>query len=227
MRRFVSVLLLLSLLRPEAVLAQDLDDFQIWVQTLAQGRLSENWRSHFEVWPRWFDDGSELGLTIMRTAIGRRITSRLTGWAGYAFIPRTQGDGVRYEQRSWQQLSLTLPPSAGWTVSSRLRLEQRWLDPWEGSSHRIRGMARVQRPFRQGSRWGLAVYDEVMVTLDDTSLGPKQGFDRNRIFGGVMRSLGPAATIETGYLWEHTALAPSGSRNEHVLATSLTLQWPR
>jgi hypothetical protein len=221
------LLLLLSLSSPAPAAAQDYEDGQIWVQALVFGRLSENWRSHLEVQPRWVNDASELGLTIFRTAVGRRITPWLTGWAGYAWIPRTAGEGVRHEQRTWQQLSLTLPPAGGWTTSGRLRLEQRWLDPWDGTSHRIRGLARAQRPFAAGSRWGLVVYDEVMITLDDTSLGPEQGFDRNRLFGGVMRTFGPAAAIEAGYLWEHGALPDALSRDEHVFLTTLTLQFPR
>jgi Protein of unknown function (DUF2490) len=227
MPRPVALLLFLSLLCPAAARAQDLSDNQIWVQALALGRLSENWRSHVEVWPRWFDDASDLGLVIVRAGVGRRITSRLTGWAGYAWIPRMQHPGVRHEQRLWQQLTLALPPAAGWTFSSRLRLEQRWLEPWEGMSNRIRGLGRVQRPFAAGSRWGLAVYDELMITLDETELGPEPGFDRNRLFAGVMRTLSPAATLESGYLWEHSALPDSLSRNEHVLMTTFTLQFPR
>jgi hypothetical protein len=227
MRRLVPVLLILCVLHPASAPAQDLQDGQIWVQAIALGRLSENWRSHVEVQPRWFDDASEFGLVIVRTAVGRRITSRLTGWVGYAWIPRMYAPGVRHEQRTWQQLSLVLPPAAGWTASSRLRLEQRWLDPWEGTSHRIRGLGRLQRPFAPGSRWGLAVYDELMITFDETPLGPPQGFDRNRLFGGVMRTLNRTATVEAGYLWEHAAVPPSLNRNDHVLLTTVTLQLPR
>ena len=227
MLRPVALLLFLCLLCPSPPRHRISLTTRSRVQALALGRLSENWRSHVEVQPRWFDDASDLGLVIVRTGVGRRITSRLTGWAGYAWVPRMQHPGVRHEQRLWQQLSLALPPAAAWTFSSRLRLEQRWLEPWEGVSHRLRGMVRVQRPFAAGSRWGLAVYDELMITLDDTELGPEQGFDRNRLFAGVMRTLSPAATLEAGYLWEHSAMPDSLSRDEHVLLTTFTLQFPR
>ena len=226
MRRPVLAITLLCLLCPSPAGAQDYEDGQVWIQALALGRLSENWRSHLEVQPRWFDDASSLGLVIVRGAVGRRLTRQLTGLAGYGWVPRTSDSGVRHEQRIWQQLSLALPPASGWTVSGRLRLEQRWLEPWEDTSNRMRVLARAQRPLGS-SRWSVVFYNEVMLTLDDTGSGPEQGFDRNRLHAGVMRRLAPAVTAEAGYLWEHTAVSPDGSRDEHVAIANITLQFPR
>lgn len=207
---------------------QDTPDGQIWIQGIAVGRLSEDWRSHIEVQPRWVDDGSELGLTIVRTAIGRQVTPRVSLWLGHVWVPRTQGEGVRHEQRIWQQLLAALPAAGGWSPTLRMRLEQRWQpDPWDGVSHRVRAMLRAQRPLRPQSRWQIAVYDEVMVTFDETPRGPLQGFDRNRVYGGIIRALSPTVAVEAGYVWEHAALAGPGSRNDHVAMGVVTLQWPR
>ena len=218
----------LALLLLSAVdgLAQQNPDRQVWIQGLALGQLSENWRSHLEVQPRWFDGGSELGLTIVRYAIGRRLTPRVTVFAGHAWVPRTFGEGVRHEQRIWQQLSLTGPALDGWTTSARVRLEQRWLDPWDDASHRLRTMVRAQRPVAAGSRWGVWAYDELMITLDDTARGPASGFDRNRLAGGVTRRLSPAVSIDAGYLWER-AVFDTGRRNDHIAIGVLNLAWPR
>jgi hypothetical protein len=221
------VLVAFACLPPAAAVAQDTADGQVWIQGVALGRLSEHWRSHIEVQPRWFDDASELGLVIVRSAIGRQATPRLTIWFGYAWVPRTLGEGVRHEQRIWEQLSMVLPEIAGWRPTARIRLEQRWQpDPWDGTSHRLRMMARAQRSLRSNSRWQLATYDELMVTLDETRLGPRQGFDRNRLYGGIVRTVNPWVTLEGGYIWEHTAL-PVGRRNDHVALGVVTLQWPR
>ena len=225
----IALLLLVCLLSaPPSAGAQDTQDGQIWVQALALGRLSEHWRSHVEVQPRWLDDASELGLTIIRAAIGRALTPRASLWLGYAWVPRTQGEGVRHEQRVWQQLLFTPPALAGWTPVVRLRLEQRWQnEPWDGTSHRLRTLVRAQRPFRAGSRWQFAAYDELMVTFDETPEGPIQGFDRNRLYTGLMRTLNPVVTVEAGYIWEHVAQSSGPSRNDHVAIGVLTLQWPR
>lgn len=204
--------------------AQDNPDAQVWVQAIGIGPLSENWRAHVEIQPRLFDDASELGLTIIRTAIGRRIAPRATVFVGYAGIPRTFGPVNRYEQRIWQQLSLTFPAVRRWAPTARVRVEQRWLDPWADASHRVRVLARGQRPFGQGP-WSLGVYDEIMMNVDDTDLGPGEGFDRNRVYAGLMRRLSPSLSTEIGYLWEHGAI-PGGRRNDHVLMGVLNVTWP-
>jgi len=225
--RLVAGALLLALSAASAVEAQPAPDRQIWLQVLAVGELSENWRSHLEVQPRWFDDGSELGLTIVRTAIGRRLTPRVTAFVGYAWVPRTFGEGVRHEQRIWQQLSIAGPALGGWTTSVRVRVEQRWLEPWDGASHRLRLLGRAQRPVGAPGRWGVWAYDELMLTMDDTRRGPASGYDRNRLAGGVSRRLSPLASIDAGYVWERAVAGAAERRNDHIAFAVLNLSLPR
>lgn len=219
----VAVLAVSALAAPAA--AQPNPDRQFWLQALAIGQLSEAWRVHVETQPRFQDDASELGLTLVRTAIGRRLTPRVTAWAGHAWVPRTFGDGVRHEQRAWQQLSIAGPALGRWVTSGRARLEQRWLDPWDDASHRLRLMARAQRPVGAAG-WGVYAYDELMVTLDDTANGPANGFDRNRLSAGVSRRLSPAVSFDAGYLWER-AVFGAGRRNDHIAIGVLNVAWPR
>lgn len=209
-----------------AAVAQPTPDRQVWVQALAIGQLSERWRSHVEVQPRIFDGASELGLTIVRGAIGRVVHPRLTVFAGYAWVPRTFGAGVRHEQRLWQQLSLAGPALGRWTTSGRVRLEQRWLDPWADTSHRLRLMARTQRPIG-GAGWGVFAYDELMVTLDDTERGPQSGYDRNRVAAGVSRRVSPAVSFDAGYLWERGVFNGDLRRHDHVALGVVNVSLPR
>ncbi|MGD9906621.1 MAG: DUF2490 domain-containing protein [Vicinamibacterales bacterium] len=207
--------------------AQSTHDVQFWSQTLVMGRIDE-WRTHIEVQPRVFDDVSELGLTIVRGAVGRALSPHVSAWLGYAWVPRTAGAGVRHEQRVFQQLLVTPSSVAGWTPSVRLRLEQRWQnEPWDGTSHRLRTLVRAQRPLDAGRRWQLAGYNEVMLTFDDTPSGPRRGYDRNRFYAGLMRTVNPALTVEGGYIWEHSPLDGPGDRHDHAAMVALTWQWPR
>lgn len=219
----VAVLVVSLAARPAQ--AQPNPDRQVWLQALAIGQLSEAWRVHLEVQPRFQDDASELGLTIVRTAIGRRVAPRVTAWVGHAWVPRTFGEGVRHEQRLWQQLSITGPALGRWSTTGRVRLEQRWLDPWPGTSHRLRLMARAQRPVGAAG-FGVYTYNELMLTLDDTARGPASGFDRNRLSAGVSRRLSPAFSVDAGYLWER-AVFGSGRRNDHIAIGVLNVAWPR
>ncbi len=209
-----------------AASAQPNPDRQTWGQLLAIGQVGRDWRTHVEVQPRVMNDSSELGLTIVRTAVGRRVAPRVTAWVGHAWVPRTLGSGVRHEQRFWQQLSFAGPALGGWTLTARLRVEQRWLEPWEGTSHRVRVLARAQRTLGATSPWGLFTYNEAMSTLDRTPRGPARGFDRNRLAGGVVRRFSPAVSTDLGYIWETTAI-PGGRRHEHVLLAVLNLSVPR
>lgn len=212
-------------LAPDAA-AQPDPDRQAWIQVLAQGQLSEQWRAHLEVQPRFMRDASELGLTIARAAIGRQVAPGATLFVGYAWVPRTLGDGVRHERRVWQQLSLGGPAVGGWATSARIRLEQRTLDPWADVSHRLRLLTRMQRGAGAPGRWGAFGYNEVMLTLDDTADGPARGFDRNRFSAGVTRRLSPRVVVDAGYIWEH-AVFGGGRRNDHAAIGVVQLAWPR
>jgi hypothetical protein len=210
-----------------SVHAQSAHDAQLWAQAVALGRIG-HWRTHVEIQPRVFDDVSELGLVINRVALGRAIHPRVSAWLGYAWVPRPFGPGTRYEQRLWQQLIVTPPAVGGWTPTVRLRLEQRWQNqPWDGSSHRLRTLVRAQKPIDAARRWQAATYSELMLTLDETPSGPRQGYDRNRFYAGVMRTLSLALTIEGGYIWEHSPLIGPGDRHDHAAIGVVTLQWPR
>jgi hypothetical protein len=210
-----------------SVQAQNAHDGQLWSQALVLGRIGA-WRTHVEIQPRVFDDASELGLVINRVAIGRAVHSRVSAWLGYAWVPRPFGPGIRHEQRIWQQLLVTPPAVSGWTPTVRLRLEQRWQDrPWDGSSHRLRTLVRAQKPIDAARRWQLATYDELMVTFDETPSGPRQGYDRNRFYAGILRTISPALTVEGGYIWEHSPLTGPGDRHDHAAIGVVTVQWPR
>jgi hypothetical protein len=196
---------------PVSAAAQDTVDTQFWLQVLATVRLSENWRLHLEEWPRFSQDQEGAFQVITRTALGRRLSPRVTAWGGYAWVAKPPGDGVTHEHRIWEQLSATFPTTARWTPSLRLRLEQRFQDTWGDSSHRVRLMGRGVRPIDARGRWSLATWDELLVTLDETASGPAQGVDQNRLFGGVLRQFSPKVGLEAGYLWV-TSDPPGGPR---------------
>jgi len=212
----VAGFLLFVLFLPVRASAQDTVDTQLWTLVLATVRLSENWRLHLEEQPRWHEDVSASFQIISRAAVGRRVSSRATLWGGYAWVAKPPGPGVTHEHRIWEQLSATFPDAGAWTPSIRLRLEQRFQDGWAGTSHRIRAMGRMVRPVTADRRWSLVGWDEFFVTMDDTSRGPAQGVDQNRLFAGVLRQYSPKVGLEFGYLWT-TARPPARERTHaHV-----------
>lgn len=196
---------------PASAAAQNTKDGHLWLQAVATLRLSDNWRLHLEEQPRWYEDASESFQIITRTALGRRLNAATTVWGGYAWVAKPPGPGVTHEHRIWQQLSATFPAAAQWTPSLRLRVEQRFQDSWSDSSHRIRIMGRTVRPLDAAKRWSLAAWNELMVTADETSVGPAQGVDQNRLFLGALRQFNPKVGFEFGYMWV-TSEQPSQPR---------------
>ena len=205
--------LLLVLCLPAASVAQSTVDPQVWTLLLATVRPDADWRVHLELQPRVGEAASGLDQSIARWAIGRQLNPRVSLWAGHAWIANPPGPGTWHEQRLWQQASVTLPQAAGWAPSLRFRLEQRFADRWSSTSHRARALARVTRPLDAERRWSLVAWDELFVTLDDTTIGPARGVDRNRVFGGARRQLSTAAALDAGYLWQ-AALPRSGPRQD-------------
>jgi hypothetical protein len=228
MRLVITALLLLLPATIRTAAAQgtsNTHDAHLWAQVLATVSVSDNWRLHLEEQPRWNDNVSQSFQILTRTAVGRRINNRLTLWAGHAWIAKPPGEGVTHEQRAWQQASITLPAAKRWAPSIRLRQEQRWQSGWADNSHRLRMMGRVVRPMTASGQWSLAAWNESMVTLDDTSGGPAQGFDQNRAFGGLLRRFSPHASLEFGYMWV-TNNVPVGPRtNFHVPFVWLNLTY--
>src|SRR5262245_48435816 len=211
---------------PAAAWAQSADtvDVALWTLGLATVRLSENYRLHLEEQARFNNNISDLDQNILRGALGRKVHERFTVWGGYAWVARFAGERTRHEQRIWEQLSVTLPDAGAWKPSLRLRLEQRFLDGWDGSSVRLRTMARGVRPLDEQGTWSIAAWDELMFTLDETTGGPAQGFDQNRLFGGVLRKLSPRAGVEFGYMWQ--AVNQPGAlptTNTHIVFVWLNL----
>lgn len=220
--------LLLAPVGARAQVAQpSVQDTQLWVQLLALAPVGDAWTVHVESQTRWHEDLANLDQTIVRGAIGRQISRRVTLWGGYAYTPRWSGGDRLDEQRTWEQASITFPTAGKWAPSLRLRQEQRYLDNWGDASHRFRAMGRVVRPLG-GSKWSLALWDEYMVTLDDTPNGPRQGFDQNRLFAGAFRKLSRDVTFEGGYVWQlHPSNASRGTRHGHTIFLWLTYAPPR
>ena len=212
---------------PGAAFAQSqpaVHDTQLWTQVVATVSLSDKWLAHLEAQSRWNEDIGAHDQLIIRNAVGRRLSRRVTIWGGHAWTPRTLDDGWAHEQRIWEQLSATFPAVGAWTPSIRIRQEQRFLDSWGDNSHRLRMMARGVRPVDAEKLWSIVAWNETMFTLDDTQGGPAQGFDQNRLFAGVLRKLSNQAGLETGYLWRTSD--PSGSqprKHDHVLFAWLNL----
>ena len=78
------------------------------------------------------------------------------------------------------------------------------------------------RPITPDGRYALVGYDEIQIHLNGT-LRYDRGFDQNRAFGGISRTVTQKVRIEIGYLnqYLHSVIGPD--RLNHILSVGTVL----
>lgn len=175
-------------------------DTQLWVMASITRSLSEQWRVNAEVAPRWERDVSDYSRTVMRAQLARVFGSSVALGVGYEF-QNPSAPFVRREHRIWQQVQLQ-HSGRRWTLSQRVRFEQRWLRDIDPLVLRARYQFRASRPLGHSRAWSWLLLDEILYTVRGDDLAYRQGLDRHRLGSGLGRVLSPHLTIEGGYTWQ-------------------------
>lgn len=201
------------------------EDEQLWLQTLAQGPVAGEVVYFAELQSRFGSGASDLSQILIRPAIGLRLSPSVSVYQGYAHVrtPLAAG-GDTEEDRSFQQVNWQLGKPGGVGLSSRTRLEQRWLSNGDDTGWRLRQMVRAAAPLKPEGGAALLGWAEVFVALNDTDWGAREGFDRLRTFGGVELPLSGRSTIEAGYLNQYVRRPGRADHVDHVLIVSLMLR---
>lgn len=189
---------------PAAAAGQEVEsDFQAWNAVILTGPIKEESRLllWFDGHARYRDDANDLGVTIVRPALGWRATGKLDLWAGYArVVSREDGVPDIEEDRFWQQATFPLPSVFGGNMGGRSRLEQRWRpEDGDDTGFRFRQFVRWARPIG-ASDFSFVVWDELFINLNDADWGQRGGFDQNRLFAGTAWHVTDSVRIEGGYL---------------------------
>ena len=211
------------LLAAAPVSAQTVVDERLWLAPSIQERQGTDspWRWALETQQRTRDGVNELDVLTVRPMIGYDLTSRSSVWAGYSatatFLP---AGGARMEHRITEQYTFTARPWGG-TLSTRFRLEQRFLEGDSELAWRARDILRYSRPFSSGSRTSWVVADELFVHLKSTTL-TTSGLDQNRVFLGLSRSTKAGHRLEGGYLNQFTNGHRLPNRRNHIFQLVLS-----
>lgn len=172
------------------------EDSGTWITTSASYDLGPLWRAGLTVQTRTQGDFSDLERTVLRPSVSYNVTGRMWLTAGYdAHFIELPTD--RLEQRAWQQVQTAWPLSFA-TVSGRIRLEERFIENVDGTAVRLRLQARTDVPV-QGTQWKMTASNEYFVGLNDVEFGPRDGFDQNRAYVGVSRTLTDSLSLDLGY----------------------------
>lgn len=201
--------------------ARETHDEQMWVNVTGMGSIG-NIAYFAEIQPRIGRGVSRLDQLLIRPAIGVKLSDTLSIYQGYARVRTPVDTGPdTVEDRSFQQISWKL----GKRLSSRTRLEQRWLSTGSDMGWRLRQMLRFAQPLSdtKGSVAALG-YIEGFAALNDTDWGARRGLDRVRSFIGAEVPVGGMSTLEIGYLNQTVNQASRSDTMDHVASISLFLR---
>ena len=193
-----------------------------WIGSFNQVALTDT-----KMGPRlWLDLHDRRGSTgtvhIVRPAVGWALGEHTTVWMGYAWVPTVFDEAeTTNEHRIWQQAIVMGSPVEGLSLSFRPRLEERFLaDEDLGLRLRLFGRAGL----RLGEGWGLVVWDELFVQLNEPGWTAPQGLDQNRLFIGPMVQPTPGVRVEVGYL-NQAVPRPDATVFNHIGAMNLFLSF--
>ena len=230
--------LLTACLLPAATVspAHAQEDFRIWenitgiVNLGSVDKRLDKWRWWVEGQGRFRDSGRAADQGLARTGLGYQLTEKASIWLGFAYVGTyPQGRKNFDEYRIWQQLLLTDKTSFG-DLTSRTRLEQRFIEDINPVEWRFREFVRFSRPIYEGSPISLVLWDEVFVRLNSTNAQNRFGFDQNRGFAGLGYTFSKQVRVEVGYM-NQFILTRTVSRREqrfdqrmnHILSISMFL----
>ncbi|MCL4847648.1 MAG: DUF2490 domain-containing protein [Acidobacteria bacterium] len=213
---FVVLVVACCVVGPATASAQEV---RAWFPTILQLRLADGWAADIELHPRFDDDLADFELFMIRPSISRRVAEPVTLTAGYAWIGTFEG--TRHEQRIWQQVVFSADRGP-WSLSQRLRLEQRLFEGAPTPSWRLRGQVRASRPVSSTGPWRLSLGTELLWTLNDARDAPPSGWHSHRVIVGLGRPVG-RVFIEPAYMLQ-TSRSQGSVAVDHVIRVTTTLR---
>lgn len=223
MRRTRLLLAAAGLCFPATAMAAQ-EDEQVWLAQFSTIEVGQKVLLFTDVQLRFTDGADRLGQVLLRPAVGYRITPSDTLFLGYAYVRTEPLNGTPTdEHRMFQQALVRVVGGPGKAmVTSRTRLEQRWLEGRSGMGWRLRQQVRLETPVAKGLN--AIVWAEPFVNFNTTSWGQRAGFDQLRGFAGVGVPIAKGIAIEAGYSGQYVNRFNVPDRMNHIGSLSLTIR---
>jgi Protein of unknown function (DUF2490) len=224
--------LLTTLLSSGTSIAQPTEDFQTWGNITATGSLDvldPNLKS-FNYWlegqGRFGNDTSTFSQGMVRVGLGYKVSEKSSLWLGYAWVPtdepftKTAFD----EHRIWQQFLWSDKFFFG-TLTSRSRLEQRFIPTGSDVGWRFRQMLKVSVPMPFAPDFSLVASNEYFANINKTNYGADDGFDQNRAFAGIGYNFNKYIKTEVGYMNQYIRRPFGPDFMNNILSVNLFLNY--
>jgi hypothetical protein len=204
--------------------ADDIEDGRLWFMLNATGKLpAERWHWYAELQPRFREEASEFDQVLIRPAAYYALTERSSAWLGYAFVETDPAGRASFsEHRLWQQFMHNFAPIHGFSIQSRTRYEQRWIENSDDVGYKLRQLIRVTTPSSLHPKLTWVAWDEYFININSTDYGARKGFDQNRAFVGANWMFDNKQKLEIGYLNQYVNGRRVDAQN-HVLSIMVNL----
>ena len=194
------------------------DDTQEWTTVTVRHALDERWTLSLESRIRFDDDISRAKDLLVGPAAELKLSDTLSLGLGYDYVYSFKTDATS-ENRIWEQAALRFA-YGDLEIGNRLRLEQRFLDGTDGAVLRLRYRLRLEHPIGT-SPWRAIGSEEVFVDLNSPGT-QVSGFEQNRLFAGLGRTIWGDLWLETGYQWGYQENSGAPNQVTHSLILNLT-----
>ena len=225
MSRTAAAIFAAALFTAAPALADDIHDGQAWLNVTATGSLKGKLMGWGEVQARFGNDVSRLSQSIIRPGIGYQVNKDLILWVGYGRITNHNIGPDVGEDRLWQQVSWTAGKLGRATVSTRTRMEQRFVETGSDTGWRLRHLFKYDLPLREGGTTNFVITSETFIALDDTDWGARAGFDQIRNFVGLGFKVAPKARLEAGYMNQYIDRRGPTDQMNHIASANLLVRY--
>jgi hypothetical protein len=154
--------------------------------------------------------------------VGYKADDHVTLWLGYTHNPNyAQGDFTVMERRFRQQVNFDNVAKLGpFTLSGRMRLEERWREGQSGTGWRLRPAVKLSIPFVGKTK--LALNHESFIDLNTVAFQTVGGYERMRNSISVSAPLNKQFGVEVGYLNQHKFVPNGPDTSDHVVTLALS-----
>jgi hypothetical protein len=189
------------------------DDFRLSPELGFEYRLSPQWRLTFDTRLYLTQAMSNVHELEMQPGVEYALSPNWAVAGGYVQYQRlpAQVSSSRgpYEDIAYGTIFGRLE------VANRLRTEELLFDNSGALLIRTRYRLSLQHPIPE-TPWAVLVSDEVYLNLKTDGTTPPAGYDRNKLYGGLVVEIGHGAKASAGY--ELTSYEPRGNLHEvHTL----------
>ena len=203
--------------------ADPIEDGQLWSTVSASGSLSGKWQGQLETITRIGSDFSEHYQQEFLAGIGYELSDKATVSGGYVRVIDFRPGNDRTEHRPFQQLSLDLGKIGSAKLSSRTRLEQRFVEGGDDMGLRLRQRLQLSHPV--SGKLSANAGAEFFFALNDTDWGARSGFERWRIGAGLRHPIAKNVNFDIGYLNQFNSRRNRRDSMDHIVTTGLSLSW--